>query len=648
MAHLPKGQGVFLPPFKAWLASNIPAVYDNTMTYYEELCALIKYLQDVVIPALNHNAEAVTTIATAVEQLQKYVEDYFKNLDVQEEINNKLDAMVESGEFQELVGEYLVYKLDYYEITDESETKLQQLLNSDRQLYIRFMNDYTCTSFKRMKGNKIIDLNNHTLTFNVPSIEEDATACHGFWNFETTDDFTGYDGNGDITFKDGTIVGGNISFCHARNINIKNVDFKNCKNGHILEMCAIDGLTVENCTFAGVPAGVDNCEYIQPDVADHTAFPWLYEESPTYDNTPCKNFIIRNCDFIPSDDLNYVHYAGFGTHAGSDESDQTFYNILVEKCRFIEATGLYSMQLYNANNVTIKDCIFDSANRDEGFCHLRFRAGVVNVEVVNSSFVDGARCIQTAYPYSPVKNVNIHDCKFLSHTYGLFTGMAMITLYDPQLCSVCNNEFKDFNNLTLIANQSENYSALVDYDITVEGNYLRPLHAVGTQININCGNANVNNNTFDCTDYNPTAYLVRARNTALSLIASGNIFSGNVVAGNTTVKDETASAYSNVYNTKYLVWEGNSNSQEITSDDYDFSKFNRIGLTLGSTSNVQSFTLEPYSKERKLIAQTWSIPVYPQDSTSIGKVTLQYDATNHKLIYTGDTALRRLYLFNEV
>lgn len=107
MAHLPKGQGVFLPPFKAWLASNIPAVYDNTMTYYEELCALIKYLQDVVIPALNHNAEAVTTIATAVEQLQKYVEDYFKNLDVQEEINNKLDDMAENGTLQEIITAYI-------------------------------------------------------------------------------------------------------------------------------------------------------------------------------------------------------------------------------------------------------------------------------------------------------------------------------------------------------------------------------------------------------------------------------------------------------------------------------------------------------------------------------------------------------------
>ena len=108
MAHLPKGKCVLpLPPFKAWLASNIPAVYDNTLTYYEELCALIKYLQSVILPALNENAAAITAVSTAVERLQKYVEDYFKNLDVQEEINNKLDEMAENGTLEEIITAYI-------------------------------------------------------------------------------------------------------------------------------------------------------------------------------------------------------------------------------------------------------------------------------------------------------------------------------------------------------------------------------------------------------------------------------------------------------------------------------------------------------------------------------------------------------------
>ena len=34
-------------------------------------------------------------------------DNYFDNLDVQEEINNKLDEMVESGEFEELLNEII-------------------------------------------------------------------------------------------------------------------------------------------------------------------------------------------------------------------------------------------------------------------------------------------------------------------------------------------------------------------------------------------------------------------------------------------------------------------------------------------------------------------------------------------------------------
>lgn len=108
MAHLPKGQGLIpLPPFKAWLASNIPAVYDNTMSYYEELVALIKYLQDTVVPAVNSNASAITTLSEAIENLQAYVDNYFNNLDVQQEINNKLDQMAQSGQLADIIAQYL-------------------------------------------------------------------------------------------------------------------------------------------------------------------------------------------------------------------------------------------------------------------------------------------------------------------------------------------------------------------------------------------------------------------------------------------------------------------------------------------------------------------------------------------------------------
>lgn len=114
---LPKGQGLIpLPPFKAWLASNIPAVYDNTMSYYEELVALIKYLQDTVVPAINSNAETITILSNAIEQLKQYVDSYFENLDVQEEINNKLDQMAADGSFDEILDKYFNDQSGYIDV----------------------------------------------------------------------------------------------------------------------------------------------------------------------------------------------------------------------------------------------------------------------------------------------------------------------------------------------------------------------------------------------------------------------------------------------------------------------------------------------------------------------------------------------------
>ena len=66
------------------------------MSYYECLCAIFKYLNDNIIPTLNEHTEEI-----------KALMNWFENLDVQDEIDHKLDEMVESGELQEIISEYL-------------------------------------------------------------------------------------------------------------------------------------------------------------------------------------------------------------------------------------------------------------------------------------------------------------------------------------------------------------------------------------------------------------------------------------------------------------------------------------------------------------------------------------------------------------
>lgn len=105
---------VILPPFKRFCMTigELPTSYLETMTYYEMLVWFCNYLGKTVIPAINENAAAVSELQTLFVELQNYVNTYFDNLDVQEEINNKLDEMVEDGTMEQIIGDYLDENID--------------------------------------------------------------------------------------------------------------------------------------------------------------------------------------------------------------------------------------------------------------------------------------------------------------------------------------------------------------------------------------------------------------------------------------------------------------------------------------------------------------------------------------------------------
>ena len=93
--------------FTNYIYKAIPLAFDESMSYYETLCGLLSYLKDTVIPALNNNADAIIEVQGLITQLQNYVDNYFENLDVQEEINNKLDEMAELGQLTDIIAQYL-------------------------------------------------------------------------------------------------------------------------------------------------------------------------------------------------------------------------------------------------------------------------------------------------------------------------------------------------------------------------------------------------------------------------------------------------------------------------------------------------------------------------------------------------------------
>ena len=108
---------------------QLPASYVESMSYYEQLIWLTKYLHDEVVPVVNNNSQVV-------QELQDYVEHYFDNLDVQEEINNKLDKMAEDGTLTTLISNYIdpLINAQNEEITNFKNTVNTEIDNFDTRL----------------------------------------------------------------------------------------------------------------------------------------------------------------------------------------------------------------------------------------------------------------------------------------------------------------------------------------------------------------------------------------------------------------------------------------------------------------------------------------------------------------------------------
>lgn len=108
-----------LKPFPkfCYTIGMIPTSYKQSLTYEEQLMWFCDFLQNTVIPTVNNNAQAVEELQNLYTQLQSYVDNYFANLDIQTEINNKLDEMALNGSLTLLIKNYVDPLYESYENT---------------------------------------------------------------------------------------------------------------------------------------------------------------------------------------------------------------------------------------------------------------------------------------------------------------------------------------------------------------------------------------------------------------------------------------------------------------------------------------------------------------------------------------------------
>lgn len=97
-----------LTPFKWFVLENFPFIEADfdALTEWQLFCKLGKEMNKI-INSENTLGTQVEDVTNAFIELQDYVNEYFDNLDIQEEVDNKLNEMAESGQLAELISQYL-------------------------------------------------------------------------------------------------------------------------------------------------------------------------------------------------------------------------------------------------------------------------------------------------------------------------------------------------------------------------------------------------------------------------------------------------------------------------------------------------------------------------------------------------------------
>lgn len=87
---------------------NFPFIEQDfdALTDYELMCKIVERLNEV-IDAENNDSQQIANLIIAFNDLKSYVDNYFDDLDIQTEINNKLEDMADSGQLAEIIAQYI-------------------------------------------------------------------------------------------------------------------------------------------------------------------------------------------------------------------------------------------------------------------------------------------------------------------------------------------------------------------------------------------------------------------------------------------------------------------------------------------------------------------------------------------------------------
>lgn len=465
----------FLPP---WIETGCqPAFYDKesgtvlqqTARMYDRVNMLVRMFNKLS----KQTKETVEEYIDKFNELHDYVMDYFANLDVQEEINNKLDQMVEDGTLQEIIASYLQVRAIFgFDTVADMKSSTNLVDGSFAETYGYYTvgdnggSKYkirTITGADVIDESKIIELSG-SLVAELVIEDEMNIAQFGAKGDGITDESTiintalSCNGNDYLYLKfnkSGVYLAQQEVLLYSNTIiDLQDSTIKSCydgtpesdyvKFGNGLRFMnnygsmtdtgygAITNITIKNGTFEGDTSGVGFFLFHALDVdVENVNFHNCCAGTHVFDFGGCKNIQFKNCKFdgfLISDSASKSRemiqfdvatssatpYWGDGEY-GYDNLPTI--NLTVEKCSFSKGTGTYYPTAIGGHNdhtlayenIVIRDCIFD----DTSFASIRLPK-VRNVLIENNIFNNNKNTGASRYCiYNRYFNVNEY---FNNHT----------------------------------------------------------------------------------------------------------------------------------------------------------------------------------------------------------------------------------------
>lgn len=333
--------------------TNFPYIEKDfdALTDYGLLCKVVDYLNQVITNENTQN-ENIVALYNAFVELKDFVDNYFDNLDVQDEINNKLDEMLEDGVLEQIIEQYIqssalwcfdnvaemkqatnlingsyAKTLGYYSKNDGGESiyKIRSKTNEDipdERLIISLYNNlvaeisaYDTINIKQLGayGDGNHDDTNAFKTFANSNITQ-LIIPNGTYNLTDILDFTNKDikgiGQPSLNYVSQTTPSEHFIKLHQR-FNIENITFNQLVNN-------TDVIGVFDCSYSTFK----NCKFI----ADGYK---CGSELDLYTNN--HDILIDNCYFKLKSYYNNEYQEG-GIWVREHISDKETYNILFNNC----------------------------------------------------------------------------------------------------------------------------------------------------------------------------------------------------------------------------------------------------------------------------------------------------------------------------